>query len=79
MPCDHCDLPYEIDIAHGSDEDFCVCLDCPGCGQLLSPEQDDPAPCETCEQCPECCTCEPMIDDNVDHTAGLEPEHGGTL
>ena len=55
MPCDHCHLPYEINIAHGSDEDFCICLECPGCGCLLSPELDDPAPCEICDCCRACC------------------------
>ena len=57
MPCEHCHMPLLLELPHGSHADFCMCLACLNCGRLLDPEQDDPAPCETCHQCEDCCHC----------------------
>ena len=53
LTCEHCKNPIEAN----PEEDVCACIQCVGCGDLLSPDMDDMPPCETCDLCENCCTC----------------------
>ena len=53
-------------------------ISCAGCDRWLSPERDDPAPCENCECCQACCDC-PMEPTDACTQAAIDAIHAEAL